>query len=169
MSSGIASLVRSGSIYCNLSTQNHLMIREPLVAILLLIATPPSAAPNPVDRHFEYVATLRENDRSKILGFASLIPTTSNNATEVTVELEREKVGAVRAWQVRIGTCASPGKVWGDSTVYLPLTASAKGVGKQVVIVAIPLPDLGEFHISIQSPRGTPKKVFVCSDFYVDD
>ncbi len=143
--------------------------RQAILVTLCLTALPRPASPTLAGRHFEYVAVLRENERSKVLGFASMIPTVTNTATDVTVTLEKEKVGTVRTWQVRRGTCAAPGAVWGDSTVFQPLTVSRKGVSKRNVVVAIPLPDLGDFHIRIDAARGKPKKVFICSDFYVDD
>lgn len=119
-------------------------------------------------RHLEYSATIRDA-KSKVIGFATIVPSTDNRASEVTVQLKGDKAGTARPWQVRSGTCAKPGNIWGRPDAYKLLTADKAGVSRRKADIAIQLPDTGDYHISVQAPTRKSDRVFACSDFYLED
>ena len=141
--------------------------RALIAAVRLLMLSP--AALGLVRPHTEYAAVLRKNGSTPVLGVATMEASPDNKATLIMVQFKGEKAGTVHPWSVHIGNCAKPGKIWGDSASYLPVTADDKGFSKRKIEIALPLPDTGDFYISIQEPAGKPGKVFACVDFYLED
>lgn len=139
---------------------------EALTATALFFAGA-SAAIRPTSPHLEYSAIIRDAE-SKVIGFATIIPSIDNRTSEVTVQLRGEKAGITRPWQVRSGTCTKPGNIWGDPEAYKPLTADRTGVSKRKADIAIQLPDTGDYHITIKA-GGKSDRGFACSDFYMED
>lgn len=84
------------------------------------------------------------------------------------VQFKGEKAGTVHPWYVRRGSCATPGKIWGDSTAYRAVIADAKGMSRRKIEVAQELPDTSDFYITIQERTSKPGKLFACVDFYLE-
>ena len=139
-----------------------------LVAATLLGSASP-AAPGFSLRHFEYATVLRDA-KSNIVGYATIEPSEDNKASDVTVQLKQEIAGTARVWEIRTGTCAKPGKVWGNPAAFSKkLIADQNGISKLKTTVAIELPETGDFHIQIKAPSGNTGKAALCSDFYAED
>jgi len=119
--------------------------------------------------HTEYAAIIRKNGSTDVLGVATMEAGPDNKATLIMVQFKGEKPRTVHPWRVHHGTCAVPGKIFGDSAAFLPVTADAKGLSKRKIEIAQQLPDTGDFYISIQPPPSKPGKSFACVDFYLED
>ena len=119
--------------------------------------------------HTEYAAIIRKNGSTNVLGVATMEASSDNKATVIMVQFKGEKAGTVHPWYVRRGSCATPGKIWGDSTAYRPVIADAKGLSKAKIEVAQELPDSGDFHISIRESASKPGRIFACVNFYLED
>ena len=139
-----------------------------LIAAVRLLALSPAAL-GFVLPHTEYAAVIRKNGGAKVLGVATMEASGDNKTTLLMVQFKGEKTGTVHQWQVRHGSCAAPSKIWGDSAAYLPVTANANGLSKRKIQIALPLPDTGDFHISIQNSGNQLHRVFACVDFYLED
>ena len=144
------------------------MRRSTTVLAMFVFCTGSSALFGLTLRHLEYSATIRDA-KLRVIGFATIVPSPDNSASEVTVQLKGDKVGTVRPWRVRSGTCAKPGNIWGKPDAYKSLTANKAGVSRRKAEIAMQLPDTGDYHISIQMPTSKSDKVFACSDFYLED
>jgi hypothetical protein len=64
--------------------------------------------------------------------FAQLV----DQGTRISLTLERALAGSNYAWNVREGSCAAPGRIFGDSTAYTPIFAGEDGRDAIVVDLA---------------------------------
>jgi hypothetical protein len=96
--------------------------------------------------------------------FAGKLP----NTTYVELAQRNDVPGAVRTWRVRLGTCAKPGMVLGDSSAYPVIRIGNDGKGVGAVTLRLTLPDTGGFLVAIAASPRDSRRV-ACGDLVLED
>ena len=87
-----------------------------------------------------------------------------DSTTRVQVSIRNAAPGGVHPWQVRRGQCGSNGSVFGDSARYEPLEVSDDGRATASVVVDAPLPESGDYSVTILASPTNRDLVVACAN-----
>lgn len=90
--------------------------------------------------------------------FAQLV----NQGTRVSLTIERALPGSNYAWDVREGTCASPGAMVGDTTEYTMVFVGSDGRDTRLIELKEPLARTKPYVVSLYSPADTRATTVAC-------
>lgn len=139
------------------------------VVVSCLLALPLTAFTPPRVRHFAWVGVVLGREGSSIRGDVEMYGGKTKISTYIGIENRRDRSGAVRPWQVRLGSCETSGPTFGDASAYPPLRVGRDGKAISRATIAIVLPDSGEYHVTVyESPR-SPSRIVACGDLIVDE
>ena len=97
------------------------------IVVSCLLALPLTAFTPPRVRHFAWVGVVLGREGSSIRGDVEMYGGKTKNSTYIEIENRRDRSGAVRPWQVRLGSCEASGPTFGDASAYPPLRVGRDG------------------------------------------
>lgn len=137
----------------------------PLSLLLLAGLTLSAARPR---MHEVWVGTAIGVNGSSPRGDLEMFAGERPNTTFVELAQRSDTPSAARAWRVRHGTCAAPGRVFGDATTYPVIRIGNDGKGVSTVTLRLALPDTGGFHVEIAASPRDSRRV-ACGDLVLED
>ena len=91
--------------------------------------------------------------------FAQLV----DQGTRVSLTIDRGIPGSNYSWDVREGSCATPGRVVGDTTTYVQVFVDADGRDGRIVELTEKLQRTKPYIVSIYSPADTRTNTVACA------
>ena len=120
-------------------------------------------------RHVEWWGKITGQNGSQIDGTVSMLASSDETKTEVNVQVKGARSGTVLRWRVRAGTCKKPGRIFGHAAWYTPLVANAGGLAKGLAYIPLPVPDAGDFFITIHESAAKMSRMVACANMGLED
>lgn len=119
--------------------------------------------------HLEWWGKIKGQNGSHIDGMVTMLANGDESKTQVDVVLKGDKPGASHPWSVRTGTCNKPGQIFGKAEWYKPLVADADGKSKSLTDIPLPVPDSGDFFITIHESSAKMRTIAACANMGLGD